>query len=387
MKVGQVTFCGDNFGSVLQCYATQKVLQQKGIETVLLQRKERGIGRVVQSLEFRACAGYKYLRYPKYRDIFAETLKISRGTTVDEGLDAEASICISGFISENIRLRPCSWKQLKQLGKSKEYTAFFSGSDQIWNGKWFITNRLWFLRFAPKNKRVAWMPSLGGQEVYPYNIRTYKKYISDYCFLSARESEGSRVISQLTGRETPVLADPVLLLDENVWRQTAASVQTDKKYILMFFLDRPSDLALETAEQLKAATGCSVIYFSYKYENLGGGEQDFLSGGPAEFISMIDKASFVLTDSFHACLFSIVLTTPFFAFSRSSSIGASQVSRVKNLLERFGMEDRLVAEKNGICDSDFFMDAEKIKAIIQQERKSAEDYLERVLSYYSEGAQ
>ena len=52
-KIGQVTYWNNNYGSILQCYATQKIIEDLGYEPVLLIRKEKGFRRKTQGLGFR----------------------------------------------------------------------------------------------------------------------------------------------------------------------------------------------------------------------------------------------------------------------------------------------------------------------------------------------
>ena len=377
-KVGLVTYCAGNQGSALQCYATQKYLAKKGLDCKLFTRYETGIARIFQSLEYRLGAYGKLLKFPKYSFVYRKCRQIQSNTNT---MTQESVNAINHFIAENINIERCSWKRLHRLAQSNQYVAFFSGSDQIWSGVWFLTNRIWFLRFCPKYKRVAWMPSFGSDTIAEYNREIYRRYISEYQFLSVREPEGQKIIYNLTGREVPVLPDPVYLLSADEWRMISTQIAVETKYILMFFISKPNPSAVVYAQRKAAQSHAQIIWLSYDH----GLEGTFLDGGPCEFISYIDKAELVLTDSFHACLFSIILSTPFYVYKRTDSSGYMQVGRIQNLLDKFKMQDRIVEGMPITLNNDW--DSNQIRDILCAEKNKIEKYLKKIIDYYSRGTE
>lgn len=378
MRVGQVTFCGYNYGSVLQCYATQQELEKHNAECILLVRSEAGIGRVLQSLEFRSNILYKMIRFPQYNHFFRDSLYQLRKSDIKSEVSEESKQAINAFIQARICRSSYSWKQ---LCSHEKFDFFISGSDQIWSAHWFITNRMWFLRFCPKEKRVAWMPSFGGERLEKYNRTTYKKYISDYTFLSVREESGRRIIADLINKEVPVLADPVFLLSASEWRKVAAEQTSlfSHPYIMMFFLDKPSTLAIKQAEMLKKDTGAEILYFAYHYADEG---NVLVNGGPERFLQMIDNATVVLTDSFHACAFSAIMHTPFYAFQRNSASGAAQMVRVINLLNEFSLEKRYITTENECAMNIEELPEMLIDTVLYQMKGRIQKYLEDILRWY-----
>jgi hypothetical protein len=376
VKIGQVTYCGNNYGSVLQCLATQLELKKHDLDCVLFIREETGVGRLLQSLEFRFNALWKLLIYSKYRHAYQECLKALQPPAGDDGLQKNAIIAIDLFVRENIKQERFSWGEMKKIARSCEYAFFLSGSDQIWSAQWFVTNRLWFLRFCPRQKRVAWMPSFGADQLPEYNRPEYRRFIRDYENLSVREEAGANIIKDLLGITVPVLADPVFLLSSDEWRAIASDNMQADPYILMFFLDRPSQIALKQVHLLQKNMGVKVIYFSYYYHECKG---EFLSGGPDVFLSLVEQAKVVLTDSFHACVFSSIFGTPFYAFSRSSNNGAKQMIRIQNLLSTLSMPERYIASENECCNTIEPIPQELVQKEIESLRNCMQDYLNEVL--------
>ena len=333
-----------------------------------------------QVLEFRLNRLWKMLRYPHHHQAFREQLQLLQPCTGTDGLQEDAMAAIADFIGTHIRQERLSWCQMKAYARHSNYAFFLSGSDQIWSAQWFITNRIWFLRFCPQHKRVAWMPSFGRDQLAEYNRPAYKKYIGQYAHLSVREDAGANIIKNLLGIDVPVLADPVFLLTANEWRAAASGPARSKPYILMFFLNRPSAVAMNQAKLLQEATGCELVYFSYDYHNPNA---SFVSGGPDAFLHMIDHAQVVLTDSFHACAFSSILHTPFYAFSRNHSISAKQMGRVHNLLRQLKMEDRYITSEAECSGHVLPIDALSIDAQLDLMRNDISSYLENVLHQYT----
>lgn len=376
-KVGLITFCAGNQGSALQCYATQKYLSKKGLNCCLFIRRENGIARIQQSLEYRLGAYLKLMKFPQYRATYRKCRQQQSGSNA---LTKESANAINRFIDEYISVESCSWRQLQQLAQSDEYMAFFSGSDQIWSGEWFLTNRIWFLRFCPEHKRVAWAPSFGSDTIAEYNKDIYRHYITEYQFLSVREASGQSIIHELTGKEVSILPDPVYLISADEWRMIATDVICESKYILMFFISKPNSFALEFAHKMMNQYNAKIIWLSYNH----GLEGMFVDGGPCEFVSYIDKATIVLTDSFHASLFSIILSTPFYVYQRTDNDGSMQIGRIQNLLEKFNMQDRLMMEssdiQNNACNTD------SIHEILNAEKNKIDVFLKKIIDFYLGGA-
>ena len=105
------------------------------------------------------------------------------------------------------------------------------------------------------------------------------------------------------------------------------------------------------------------------------------TSGPREFIGLIKNAEFVITDSFHACVFSMIFQKPFVVFERNK-IGekGNMNSRIYDFLEEYHLENQLVTEKkledmNKIPEIDFTYAHEHWK----KRREESLEYLENAL--------
>jgi len=378
MKVGQVTFCNYNYGSVLQCYATQKLLSCLGIECILFRRREGKDGIKISKILYLLDGAFKCLLYPWNILNFYKLWKSTRRAAL-KIISEDNLIAIDHFVKNEINSIDISYNNMVQEAKKDEYAAFISGSDQIWNGDWFITNKMHFLRFAPKRKRVAWAPSFGTSSVAKYNKSKYKKYISDYIALSIREPDGVSIIKELTGREAEVVLDPVLLLTSDQWRAEYSTKEIDlidSKYILMFFLDRPSENAIDSIIKIWEKTGFQIAAFGHRHEAYSMMDSvKYVGGSPWNFLSIIDGANCVCTDSFHALAFSILFHTQMFVFKRQYTHNSDQSNRIESILNMCGINERFINKIIDLKTIEDIIDFQYIDQILDREREISISYL------------
>lgn len=360
-KVGIVTFFRGNYGSVLQCYATCLSLKKYGLEPKVIEKRA---SRTYSTLRF----GLRCLAYPKYISTFLRIRKkASSGSARIPRVDMEK---MNAFIGEKLPVCHVAGSDLKKMGVDDRFLFFLSGSDQIWGGHEYIVDSTRFLKFAPPHKRVAWAPSFGTSDIAQYNMKMYKKYISQYAFLSVRETSGKQIVEELTGRNPKSLTDPVFLLDREEWLEMV-SERKKENYILCFFLDALSSSTIDQircyAERYKA----KIIAFGPWSDSYSKLDLKQIHGGPEMFVSLIANAKRVFTDSFHAVAFSLLLNTPFYVYRRNYAHGIDQSSRIRNILEKVNMSDLFepkdVEEKT--------LDFSFANTVIAAERAEMLDYL------------
>mgnify|MGYP002854514310 CR=1 FL=1 len=216
MKIGITTLHNYNFGSALQCFATQEYLAKKGIESevVDIAGSVNPLKHVVSVVWGLLCLCIKHpLSTKKILKMFLS----QRGGSLT--LTSESMNSLQQFNDVFLQRFTYTRKHLQDLAHSDVFDYFFSGSDQVWNGARIDQYDKYFLRFAPKEKRVAWAASFGGGRVEDYNITRYKRYISDFMHISVREKSGIEIVKELTGRSSVNLPDPIMLLSAQQWRE------------------------------------------------------------------------------------------------------------------------------------------------------------------------
>lgn len=370
-KIGLVTFFRSNYGSALQCYATKVFLEKKGYETVLIEKTPWG--------EDEEDIEYNKQRHPEFFEDFQKFMKSLTGNNAI--VSSKSMDLIDTFVNDVLCPQKYTLGELREIAAGDEFDAFVVGSDQVWNCTLGMLSPLYFLLFAPEKKRITLCPSFGANNVPVYLRDDLRDVLNTYRDLSAREEEGVAIIKDITGREAKRLPDPTLLLTDEEWRtfskENVKEPDPGEDYILLHFLNEPNEVAISSIRKLIKETGKSVKCFATRYEvfeNLEGLE--LLDGGPADYITSIDKAGLVLTDSFHTTMFSINLESNFYTFDRQYVHGVSQISRITTALKRYGLMDRLILEAEDMkrMDDSIVVQFENSKEKIK-ERESIQNYL------------
>lgn len=218
-----------------------------------------------------------------------------------------------------------------------------------------------YLRFAPKEKRVAYAPSLGRNYIPNYNRRILKKYISDVPCVSVREDEGHCLIKELTGRDATVVADPTLLMRSNEWDRLKAEVDLPDKYVLCYFLDDPSaDVKTAICKFAKGSDLNIVVLGKLGAIDYPTDRIYKPTAGPGEFLTISSKAQMIITDSYHGMLFAINYHKKFWSVERSYS-QFDQSSRQLTILSRLGIKNRYVKKNFNFTDAEIDYNAVQTK--------------------------
>ena len=354
MRVGIVTIPDNtNYGNRLQNYAVSHVLRtQLGCKAIsLVSRKDKPFENGNYLLWVKNFIARQLCIFPKLAE-----KRFGCGMTR-----------WANFYNWNKKYIPSkTFYNLDSLpgGISKDYDMFFAGSDQIWNYKFPGTNyQDYFLKFAEEKKRAAICGSFGVESIPNERKQTYIDGLSGFAHISVREDAGEKIVKNLTGRDVPVLVDPVMLLSREEWLKVAKKprVDTSKPYILKYYLG--DEVEEERIDHWAKKNGYEV------YELLNDQIPELYSAGPGEFIALIANASLVASDSFHCIAFSIIFKKPFVVYARQGEENY-MTSRLDTLLKKFGLSDRwsnhLVPDKYLTCNhtaTDKTIEAEKEKLI------------------------
>ncbi len=346
-KVGIITTYHENynFGGLLQAYALPKVLKEHfGIEAEQIdyvptvenvkaeQDNKKGI---VKSF-------YQIIYY--FGIFFFDKLnkkKLNRRKQAFDSFMCEIPHSESSYNYDSI------YKSINR------YEVFICGGDQIWNDCKEPQNiEVNTLQFVPTSfKKIAYAPSMAVLEASP----SFKKIMGDGLnsldAISVREKKSLPILQPLTDKNIKVVADPVLLMTADEWMHSARETKTKDKYILCYLLSDSIEQR-EAVRKVAKQLHLPVLTFPHIFLNVVrkcdlffGDIRDY-SSGPREFIGLIKNAEFVITDSFHACVFSMIFKTPFAVFERDG-IGekGTMNSRIYDFLEEYHLENQLMTER------------------------------------------
>jgi hypothetical protein len=329
----------NNYGGIIQNYALQKVLSNMGHQTVTINRKSgdsRPKIKILVSL-FKAL----FLKY---------ILKQKKPTHLDYNKIAEHNYI---FLSKYINLSPVieSTSILAEYFNIENFNAVVVGSDQVWRPVYspnIFNYFLDFLQNTPSIKKVAYAASFGTEE-WEYTTEqsnVCSKLIQQFDGVAVREVSGIKLCSENLNRNDAVsVLDPTLLLNAEDY---SVLIGQPKKKIGLFtyVLD-------VSVEKNKFISNCSLdlnleIHTNqakYKITSSEGKKMEDYVIPPIEgWLQGFRDAEFVITDSFHGTVFSILNQKPFFAIINKGR-GAS---RFESLLSQLGLGDRLIYDVNNV---------------------------------------
>ena len=237
------------------------------------------------------------------------------------------------------------------------------------------------MTFIPDEKvKITYAPSFGVAMI-PKNQRAQTEaYLKRIDYISVRESDGVRIVEELTGRNVQQVVDPTILIDRAVWDQKKGDRLVKEKYIFCYFIS-PNPAYRDFARRLAQKAGLKLVVIPHVDEfvkaDLGFGEIVPKGVGPLQFVNLISYASYVCTDSFHGSVFSTLYERPFFTFSRYASDGADSTnSRLYSYLKLIGMEERMYKPDHEILNEDLKIpDFTGAKVNLEKMRMKSKNYL------------
>lgn len=202
----------------------------------------------------------------------------------------------------------------------------------------------------------------------------FKNSLREMKYISVREVDGAKLIKNLIGVNVEVVVDPTILISKEEWKDIEICPEwyKGKKYILTYFLGKSSSIIMNLAKKK------NWEIFNLMDKN----NFNLYTSRVEEFIYLVEHAELVATDSFHACVFSILMNTPFLVVNRQQKGVADMTSRIDTLMDLFGYQDRyIVNSKCKLSDEEILnMDFSKVKAIQEREKKRSKDFLEKALN-------
>jgi len=351
-KVGILTLPFNyNYGGILQTYALQRYLIANGYDTYHIYRDFPEKNKVTQVI----------------KDVIKFIIGKNKKTRFEGAL-------IQKFFDEKVVPKTHRIRTLSDLKRLHKYgfTTIIVGSDQVWR-KACIYGDLktnYFLDF-PKDdvNRISYAASFGvdNWEFDPEETIRLKTLLQKFNSVSVREDSGKKLCEEYLGVQAHHVSDPVWLLQAEDYKQLVAqeSEQTEVNgECLAYVLDSTHEkkkIIQDVADKLGYQT------FTISYGNNG------VNPSVINWLKAFAEAKFVVTDSFHGCIFSILFNKPFLVIGNINR----GLSRFSSVLNELNLEDRMIfAEKDEylkIVESP--IEWEKINRIVDAKRDEAKDFL------------
>lgn len=372
-KIGLVTLYRENYGSILQCYSLKFFLNSLNNECDVLYLKDDEnlfhldvIKRKIRTL-INIIFNPSFLRF-----LFFSKLGLNK-RNLTKGSESKMDVFVDSFLQPKCVLST----DLKKKEWLNQYDNFVVGSDQIWN-VCHIVKPFYFLQFAPRKKRIAVAVSFGISKIPWINQKNLRTALNGFDFISVREETGVEIVKKYSKANVCRVADPTFLYDADEWRDIAKNTKPiQKKYILFHFLNEPNQVAVESVKWLSEHLDLDVVAVGYWHKVLKTIDRiNLKEEGPLGYASLIDNAEYILTDSFHTCLFSINFEKKFFVFSRRY-VMLSQNSRIYDMLNRFALQDRLISDIENLKNKYLENLPKHVKNIIERERADIRNFVKK----------
>ncbi len=333
-----------NYGSMLQAYATQNILDNMNIENETVN--------IDENVDFKNGKRKFYLtQLTNFKFIKAKMgmIKLKFDKIFVKGLGEKIGIRTKKYqeFRKNFRLTK-PYKTYAELSEiCKNYSDVLVGSDQLWLPVNVVAD-YYTLNWVPEDiNKISLATSFGFATIEDKYKDRYKTFLSRIQNLSVREASGVQLVKDITGRTASLVCDPTLLLTKEEWMKIQSKERIiNDKYILCYFLGSNIEHR-KFAERLKKETGCKIVSLNHadeyvKYSDIFADETPY-DIGPKEFLNLVRNAEYVCTDSFHGTVFSLINDVKFFTFRRYNSKSKfSTNSRIDSLLDIAGLKDRLI---------------------------------------------
>ena len=346
-----------NYGSVLQTYALQEKIKELGYvcEVIdyyperftplgMLKRIKNKGDKFKKSFLIRTAA--RVIIIPSYAIRFHMFFK---------------------FLNNRIDMTSKTYKTEKELEEENFcYDIYCTGSDQVWNTDCAGFDPAYFLSFVPDGiKKNAYAASFGFSDLPSSYTDEYKRRLDGFHCISVREASGAKIIKSLLGYDVPVVLDPTLLLDSEDWQSITPALPKRKKgYILVYNVLKPVQM-LDYARRLAREKGLEILYINGEtYQNFDLKHVRALS--PEGFLALYKNADYVLTNSFHGTVFSIIFKRPFLSeieVYKNGTIGKN--GRAQDLPQALGLQQRTLAQGCKIDDVIDWRTADQKKGVLR----------------------
>ncbi|MBY8189921.1 polysaccharide pyruvyl transferase family protein [Vibrio fluvialis] len=354
MKIGILTQpLHHNYGGLLQAFALQKYLKNMEHDVLTID--------------------VPFVK-PKFWGIRGKTINLYRRIFL--GLPKRSEYT-DEFKNKNIKTTSLTLtnSEFKRLNKYK-FDAYIVGSDQVWRPQYSPNIGAYFLDFLADTDtalRISYAASFGVdhcQEFYEDILNDSSKNLKKFDAVSVREDSGVDICRKYFGVESEQLVDPTLLLDKADYVEliNKDKIRSSNGNMMVYVLDRSDDKLemINYIEQTKGLKQYTVMLNEGKvYPRV------------TEWLRGFMDAEYVVTDSFHGVVFSIIFNKPFIAIGNSNR----GLARFISILNTFDLKERLITSPDELTDDLIFSDIDytAVNHKVNQERAKSREFFNKAL--------
>lgn len=364
---------GENYGGMLQAYALQAVLKNMGhsVETTHFQIHRKDV-KVVLLAKHLLKIILHYIK-PSISNMPLNSDEIITENT-------------KRFVTENIvTVDPNHFRE----EWARRYKALVVGSDQVWRQAYVPVNEYMF-NFSKgiDITRISYAASFGRDDLSEYGNELIKEtalLAKEFNAISVREESGVNLVKENWNLDSTQHVDPTLLVERGVYEafiesKPGNSVELPERSLFSYVLDREGDKGVIVD---KATTVLGLKAFDFMPDKTNSRKEfkrnikKYQLSSVEQWLRCFRDAEFVVTDSFHGCVFSIIFNKSFIAIGNEGR----GLARFKSLLRVFGLEDKLVLSSEEVTKQLLLskIDWSQVNSIRERERTRSFAYLRKYL--------
>lgn len=355
-KIGILTLgLKDNYGGILQTVALYSFLEKNGFQPKLIRKYP-----IQKKWKLLATKFFEVLPFQNYKNIRLSNIKFKKNTNfLNTNMPNQSGVFNYKFEIENYI-------------NNEEINSLIVGSDQVWRYAYINDSEYdtYFLNLNLSNKvkKIAYAASFGvSYWEAPEKINEIKKYLADFDAVSVREQSGLDIcINDFMYKNPKLVLDPTLLVNKDLYDNFIFDNDKYHKDCVTYILDQSvqkEKVVNNIFKKLNVKTS-NNLYDQSSYYSI------------EEWVTYIAKSNFVVTDSFHGMVFSIIFNKQFIVLLNEER----GVDRFYSLCNQLGLTNRLI-KANSDFSMDFnVIDYKEVNLKLEQLKKDSFDFIISALS-------
>lgn len=338
MKVGIMTVNHSlNYGAVLQAYALWKTISNLGVDAEVINLYRPAQKEYIKS--------DKYVPYRQTCSLLADIKNKLRPIVHFIFGPAEyskkAASRFKNFTIDNIKFSRIYYGPDEIFANPPAYDLYIAGSDQIWNPSQPYALAPYFLSFVSNGgKKISYAASIGIIDLSDKERYDFKRWLQTFDTISVRETSAVTLLKELVpDKQIFRMPDPTFLIDKNDWCKVLKEPNINRPYVLLYTLGWQKNL-IRYCKKICRKLHMPLVVLSLLQKRHG----NYIierTAGPQEFLGYIKNADFVITDSFHGTVFSLIFEVKnlYSYVTKSNQRGG----RIIELLEQFNLQSHLLS--------------------------------------------
>ena len=351
---------GPNYGTVLQALALQHFLNNRGYDSYLM--------------------NYNVPTPIKKKKNFNLKNKVSRliiklFRVIYKNRIAKKEKEFKDIIINNCKMTKFVHNDQEYIETCNSFDTVIYGSDQIWNPNWY--HPYYYGNYDSISTRlISYASSFGVYDILDENQEIISKAINRFDNISVREKNGKDIIKKLIHKDCKMVVDPTLLIDKMSWSKFCINDKTPKcEYILCYMLSDNNN-HWSAIKKFAKSTKLPIYIIPYEGFSYFQSKNIVIGANVGNFLDLIRNAKYIITDSFHGSIFSIIFEKNFILFERHNSNNYnSQNSRLYNLLEIVGLDNRIIKHNSKKIDNCSNIDYTKVNSNLDELIKNSREYI------------